>query len=720
MNFFIKNIIIIITFIVIVFVNILLLNFPLLNILSYESSALNGILLSFLSGLFWLASKAKLKVTNRIVLLVIFYLLPFFILFLSTTYLQLCPLDDGLNFYLVLTLPSIIVGVAAAEFSYFILTKIKYFIFIVLWLILLFAFLPELIFNPQIYFYNPIFGYYPGVIFDHHIEITNSLILYRLSNILIAAFVIFSVNIKKQPKIFYKTFVITLVLVVPILLFRLKPALSFATDLKKIKNELNKELVTEHFKIILPASLTDKQIKKLKYEHEFYHYQISKQLNLNYQDTITSIIFETGKQKKKLFGANNADVAKPWLNQIYLNYNNYEASLKHEIVHIFSSKLADGFFNIPKNMNPGMIEGFAMAIENDYDGYDIDYLAALAYKNNYKISLESLFSNMSFFANASSLSYIYAGSFFKYLIDNYGVKKFKKNYNNADFKSNYHKIILELEREYYKYLKSLSLENNKDIANYYFGRVPLVKKFCARATARELIIANELFLEGKFQEAYDKFKEIYNYSNSYSALVGSLRCLNKLGRTNEAIKFLESKIDSFQESFHFYFLEFLLADFYSISKKYLAAENLYSKLIKQNPHKIYFNQASLRKDLLNTNKQLLREYINNLSEREKIILELVIKYPSDYSIQLLTNFTNIDTDDFYYRKEILQQALSSNNFSSETYFSFSKFLLSFYEIDEAIKYAKIALSQSDYRSRNIIEEHLTKLNWLKKTSNLNS
>ena len=171
---------------VIIIANLIFTFFPLLNILSYETSVLNGVLLAFISGLYWLR-KNPLSKNESIRPLILFYLIlflvPFIILSFSTIICQQCPISDGILFYLTLALPSVFVGIGLSEFSLFISKKYYILIFIILYFIVLLGFLPELYFNPQIYFYNPIFGYFPGVIYDENIRITNNLITYRCINI---------------------------------------------------------------------------------------------------------------------------------------------------------------------------------------------------------------------------------------------------------------------------------------------------------------------------------------------------------------------------------------------------------------------------------------------------------------------------------------------------------------------------------------------------------
>ncbi len=685
---------------------------PLLNILSYESSAINAILFSLLSGVYWLSRNENKSLISDIKFFTALIFTPFLILLFSTLVCKNCPISDGIYFYLVIAVPSIFTGIGIAQFAQFISVRLRFLIFLILWLIVLLGFLPELYYNPQIYFYNPIFAYYPGVIYDQTIEITNDLLHYRVIVLLLSLVSIYIFSKENNINVFRKFLVFVGIILFYIILSCLKPNFNFSSDLDRIKNEITLEVNTEHFRIIFPSSLTYRQIEILKYDHEFYYSAISKLLAAELDDKITSIIFESGALKKKLFGSANADVAKPWLNQIYLNYSNYDNSLKHEISHIFSAKFAEGLFNLPSNFNPGMIEGFAMAIENNYDDFDIDYLAALAFKNDYKISLSNLFSNFSFFANASSLSYIYAGSFIKYLANSCGWDKVKKIYSGEKFEDVYEIEITELEQEYYQYLSSIPIENNIHISNYYFGRKPLIKEFCARATAKELRNAHILYGEKKYEAAASLFLKIYNYSDSYSSLVGFVQTQKELGKLNSGINFLRGEIPKFESTAYYYYLEFLLADFYALNNDSTNASEYYQKIIEQNPHKNYLRSAVIKNKLLGMGDSVLIKFMSDRNFKTNLLLELATKEPTDYSLQLVGSLEEIDSTQYSEITNLILKNSDNLDLSSTTYFELSRLSYKFLDFESAQIFAEFAYSRSNFKTKEIVKEHLAKMEWI--------
>lgn len=692
-------------------INLIILNIPLLNILSYESSALNGILLSFLTGVYWLKNNRKKKTISIYLSILIFSIIPFLILSLSTIFCQNCPLDDGVYFYLVLALPSIFVGLSLAYLSSYISIKYRSIIFTVIWILILLSFLPELYYLPQIYFYNPIFGYYPGVIYDQSIAITGLLIAYRFINVIIAL-VIIMISAKKYLKNIPRKIILIILSILLLTQITFSSLLGFNTTIAKVKTELTENISTEHFEILVPDTLSDSQKKILELDHEFYYFSNAATLGYAPDQKIVSIIYGTGAQKKQLFGSANADVAKPWLNQIYLNYDNYQNSLKHEIAHIFSAKIGVGLFKIPSNFNPGLIEGFAMAVENNFDNFDIDYLAAIAYQNNYKISLNNLFTDLSFFANASSLSYIYAGSFFKYLAHNYGWEKVNQIYSGNSFDEVFQRTVPLLEKEYYDYLDTLPAEDNPHVANYYFGRKPLIKLTCARATAKALMDAQNTLGNKNYEESATKYLEIYNYSKSYSALVGFAISSLRVKNVEKAITLLEKELVRFEGSSSFYYMEFLLADLYSLNNDSNNAAKYYESIIIQNPHIKYIRNASFKLELLEKSNSELVNYMNSTNKKTAIVEKMVQENPNDFSVQLLVRISHAEKENYHEIIKLIDKIISETEYSSNTFFEISKFAYLNLDFNKSLYYADKALNLADFRRSPIIKEHIAKLNWI--------
>lgn len=596
---------------------------PLTNVPGYEFSVVAAVLTSFLGGLLFihLAKSSKHSDFKNIfaqnaVLLIVFIFTPLFISLMSSFILRLCPVSGGIYFYPVITMVSYFYGIALGYFSFTISERFAYFIFGGLFFIALFLWVVEIYLNPQIYFYNAIIGFYPGTIYDEDISVTVKLVEYRIWILLFSIFLIFLAELQRKSEIFARLGLFLLMLVVAGGFYFAKPYLNFSTDVSRMKKELRITAITPNFKIHFPENVKKKDIERISFLHEFYYAFLKEEIKPAENPVIESFVFHNREQKRDLFGASNADVTIPWRHQIFINLDDVDNVLKHELVHVFSAEFGVTPFKLSGKFNPAMLEGFATAIENDYDGYGIHTLAALAYKNGFKLQLKYFFNNFSFFTKNSTISYIYAGSFIKYLKELYGIDKIKLLYGNLNFEEVFNRKIEELEKRYFDFLEKYPVPENPNIAKYYFGRKSIFKKHCVRYTANQLKNAWKLYGEGKYLSAGELFNKIYNNSFSASALLGWAKSLREQGEFTLAENILREQIGNFENSAAYYSLELNLADISFLNKKFKEAGSLYKLLYKQNPRLNFKALADLRLKLLSKGKGVLRNYLSG-SELDK-------------------------------------------------------------------------------------------------------
>ena len=430
-------------------INILIINYPLANVFGFEFSVINSVLLVFLSGFYTLALLSKEKdysifLKNNVVGFISFLIIPPLISIANNVLTVNCSISDGIVYYLFITFPSVIIGASIAFLSVFISDKFRYVLFIPIVLAILSITFFEFFYNPQIYFYNPVYAYFPGTIYDEAVPVDLKLMVYRILNLLFFGVIYFiSAGVFYKISIFTRKFVIYISLVIAALFIYFSPEFGFSTTQNKLKSVLNKKISTEHFEIYFSPDADSETVKIISLEHEYYFQALKSFYNVEPEKKYVSFIFKDDNQKKKYFGSENADVAKPWLKETFTIADNYNSSLRHEIAHCFAGEFGWGLFRVADNFNPALIEGTAVAGAPEYDLNSIHYMAALAYNNGYKIQLENLFSGLNFFGNTSGLSYIYAGSFCIYLVDKYGIEKFKRLYSDINFKRIYGKSVQE-------------------------------------------------------------------------------------------------------------------------------------------------------------------------------------------------------------------------------------------------------------------------------------
>jgi len=700
-------------------VNIFLQFLPLTNVMGYEISAINGIILFILFGVSILRLGKKEKkfdpfyiIKTRLIFFLGLILLPLIISLFNTLVLNICPFKGGIEFYLIDTIPAAFIGMVLAAISLKISFRYSYFIFTTIFACFVLTPILEIYFYHQMFFYNPLIGFFPGTIYDENISMHSKHFLYQLFSVKIT-FLAYILLIKKENR--YKIYLPIFIAYFLGVSF-LKPMMGFATNQSKIEKILPEKYLSEHFEIIYPGGISDKKIKTIAAEHEFYFQKIKKQLGFEPEGKITSILFENRKQKGKIFGAENADVAKLWMNTIYLQIGEYTNTLEHEMAHVFSKEIGTTPFKVASGFNFSFIEGFAMAVEDEYGGKEVHNFAALAYKNNFKVLPVDLFDGLSFFGNVSGLSYVIAGSFIKFLNDKYSPEQVNKVYGSGNFEEHFSKSIETLSKEYEEFISLYPVEQNPYTSLVYFGRKPLIKRFCPRYIAAQKAKAEKFMSKKMYKETKTIYTEIFDKTNQYFALSGIVNCLRNTNRTKEALEFTEKKSGYYSKTAYKYGYNITLADLYILNKKYNKADSLYNVLADEKPTDFYYCYAMTRKAVLAEPDSVIVKYINGSKFDKYIILKNINNQKSsDFMVPALVTLSE-SVDENYASfmqsiKDNLKIVSEETNFAA---YQLSEYAKNNSEFDDAIRFAKAAIKSCNDKSRlPVLKENLEKLEWMK-------
>ena len=720
----------IVLYIALILTNLILIKLPLTGILGYEHSAVNSILLFLIGGVYIIHALGTQK-QNKLEFLQIlslnknrmlaFVIIPFVIGLISSLLFSKCPLVEGILFYLIITVPAYLLGVTFAYYSFALSKKYSYLFFFISLIVIICLPLNELFFNPQVYFYNPIIGYFPGTIYDEDIRIDRLLIAYRIFNLSFVVVILYLAQLVRQKKMLAKSFSLLIIVLVALTFSILKPLLFLSTDKESLNKRLHNTLSTDNFLIHYGnKSLFVNSTKYVALLHEYYFDQIKSQLGVRFNQKIDSYVFQNREQKQELMGAGNANIAKPWLRQIYLNYSSYEETLKHELVHIIASSFGTTVLKVADNFNSAMIEGLAVAIDDNYDGTPVHYLAKLAWQGGYRVSIPTLFSGINFFAQTSSISYIYAGSFIKYLIDKFGVETVKHLYHSTDFKKYCGKDIHQLSNDYVEFLSNYRIVSNKYRAQLYFGSKTIFKKYCPRFAASQTREASKYFQHGKFNDALKLFKDVYGYSESYNSLIGIIRTLSTQKKYDEVAEYLKNEISKFKTDQNYFILELALGDLLIKTNKFTNAVAEYDSLISQNPHIEYSNEVRIRQAILEQGVDSLKAFFSS-SDTLKLSRLICL---NEKEIQYFSIPRSIQLAENTYRDISVFLIGLKKNFSAQNYescyaaYQISRYFLKKMDLENAQIFAlKAVRANLDIDEKHIFIENLRMVNWFKNFSN---
>lgn len=668
--------------------NLNFLTLPLVKVFGYEFAVVNAVLLCFFSGILRISLLRQKQRTNKRV--VSFFLqisilaaIPFLVTNINSVFTGFCSFSDGLLFYLLIPVISSVVGYSLGLLVFhFVKNIFAYPVFIISVLIILSIAVAEIYFNPQIYLYNPVFGYFPGTIYDEGLRPGWDLFIYRFLNLIYFSFV--ALLFQSQSVISRKIKFIKLifVLLVGVIFYWITPTLGFSTTHSSLQNELAMTLESEN--IILKTGNINHEDSLIVLSAEFYYTELQKYFNSETDKKITVYLFNTAEAKKKLFGSGNADVAKPWLNEIYISRQNWESTLRHELAHCFTAQFGSTIFKIASGFNAALIEGAAESADAFYDKLPLHYLAKTAFENGFKTDLEKLFSpGVNFFSQNSGLSYIYAGSFCKYIIEKFGMEKFKQFYKYGFSETLYDGSLKDILNDYTNYLISLNFRSNKYTAEYYFGSPGIIHKYCPRYYEEKLSNAWHLLNNKKYKDAAEIFRNLLSNSNNYSALIGLAISLEQTGDIDSALSILNTNIDKYQYSSAYYLVKIKLADLLIKIENYKNAKEIYIQISNDKPTVRLQLIVLTRLALLNRKPSLLHKYLDG----------------SDYDkYSILTDLNK--TENYYFTFPVMSELSES---LQEDYQLFLKKFETWFTVDDFWScYAMISLSEFMLRNFDFI------------------
>jgi len=395
-----------------------------------------------------------------------------------------CYSFDGLAFWVTVPLPAALFGLTAGRLSAIMNFKMPLLPALSFWFFfLLIPTLYEFLNYPQLFFYNQIWGYWPGPIYDETVIFPENLLLFRISTFVWIAILwtIPAITINKTAKAIILPGTLFLVL------FYLNVSgAGFISDEKSIANKLGGIHSTQHFRIIYdPLSADSDSIKKIGKLHEAYLDEITAILKVDSQiyksDPILSFIYPGTGRKKQLTGAGNTNYVPVWLNQdqMHITLKDLDGVLKHEMVHVVARQFGNWF---GASYSIGLVEGLAVAIgPKRFRDVSIDQVVAAGDTLPGPLDLEKLFGFTGFYQQPGIISYTVTGSFVRHMLRELPPEKLKEAYRKGSIdnilKSNGSKIV----ETWHQYLESIPVDSAAiEMSETIYATKSIFKKKCPR------------------------------------------------------------------------------------------------------------------------------------------------------------------------------------------------------------------------------------------------
>ena len=448
---------------------------PLFNLLHAESSAGVAGVAFFAAGLSSLAlfgqgaSFRRVLVGQEVVLLA-----PWFLLTVTLLWVPNCGYGQGVLFYLLFPVVSVVPAVALAYAISGARWRFKKTGFVLIGLaVTVLTPLYDLGLHPQFYVYNHVFGGVLGPIYDEELVIRPGLLAFRGLTLLWALLAYLAgrrIRLRSGGASVPVTMwqggslagIVAVVLVVGVC-YAFAVPLGFNTSEWYLQRALGGHHQTEHFDLYYdPASLDAEAVRWLAEDHEFRYLQLAQRLEIDGPDHIASYLYPDAATKARLTGARTTNVAPVWLRrpQVHVLLTAYDRVFAHELAHVFSR--AFGLPGLKASLSVGMVEGLAVALEPP-DGRPTPHeqVAAAAMQRlatgreqapTLAGALAARLTPLGFWTGRGAVSYTTMGSFVRYLLDAYGPALLKQVYARANFEEVYGKPLGALAREWQHYV----------------------------------------------------------------------------------------------------------------------------------------------------------------------------------------------------------------------------------------------------------------------------
>lgn len=608
---------------------------PLLNYLGFEFSTLISVLAGLMIGLWVVGFSLRGRrpgnpsqivnssdaapdvefwtlVRQSATFATIALLIPLVVLTGNAVFVKNCSLFSGFLFYLLIPLPGVFFSVALALLASASFKRLRRTIFAALYFIILLYIAAVTFTGPQIFAFNPIVGYFPGITYDESLEFVDRLLLYRAGTIVASvALLLLALAIWRRSRSYSadkpsaslllsarELAVLTICVLTVTLLFFFSNKLGLSSSESQIKSSLGGVYETEHFVLVYPIdSVNGKQAGEIADLLEFYYFQLTRALRVQPVKKITTFLYRSVGQKERLVGAGRTNIAKPWLWQLHLNLSDINTSLRHELVHVMAAEF--GFPLLRVGWNPGLIEGLAVAVERVSYDEPIHQLAAMMYATGADPDIQSLFSVSGFFKAQQTVSYTLAGSFCRFLIDRYGLRRFKFVYRTGDFRGFYNRDLSSLLSEWRRFLSRYRFdESQKEKGAYLFRRPTIFAKECARVIASLNNETRRLAEEKNYAAALASADRSLELSTSIEAVLQRAVLLFKLQRFDEVIRFGEEKLADTSIAHTLLPLKLTVADAFLATGELTRARQLYEEILSTHLSLLWDETSAIRLELL--------------------------------------------------------------------------------------------------------------------------
>jgi hypothetical protein len=524
---------------------------PLFNYLGFEFSAVMTIPAAFCAGMVtisiarghltkplsrqtWIFIVADYLFINGLLLFI-----PFIVMSANALVVKNCSFAAGISYYVLMPGITMMFSVALGMLTamYF---RRAHLVFTLIVLAMLSRIVITTYFLPQLFAYNTILGYFPGITYDEVLNDLSTFVLFREFTF-VAAFLLWIIffmqigayessrtaigNLRalirtRQHPVMWTALAVCVAIVAGGEVFSSR--LGFEYSRSFIQEEIGRRTESEHFIIYYSEKNAGaREAKALKAKAEFQYWTLIERLHLRSSGGPKTEIYlyPDADAKRKFIGAALTNITKPWLHEIHLEYGSFDQTFRHELVHALAARFGSPV--VKASVRIGMNEGLAVAADwNEGLFTPHEYSAALM-RDSLLGDVEPLFGLTGFSTQQSTYAYLVAGSFSRYMIDRFGIEAFKQVFRSGNFMGIYGRSLSECVEQWKEYLAQVDCSMiPPETVRLLFTQPSIFRKTCARVTAEKNRLGLSLLRKKEYARAEAEFASSFDDAKTAYALRG--------------------------------------------------------------------------------------------------------------------------------------------------------------------------------------------------------